>query len=85
MENVKASLQSGSVGEAGVERNIDLLSRAMQCWGRLENGSVSGTLYSQQTENSMTALADLLRSFECFISDATEMDMSNLREFYGSK
>lgn len=53
--------------------------------GRLENGSVSGTLYSQQTENSMTALADLFRSFECFISDATEMDMSNLREFYGSK
>lgn len=51
--------------------------------GRLENGSVSGTLYSQQTENSMTALADLLKSFECFISDATEMDMSNLKEFYG--
>lgn len=51
--------------------------------GKLENGSVSGTLYSQQTENSMTALADLLKSFDSFIRTATEMDISNIRQYYG--
>ena len=51
--------------------------------GKLENGSVSGTLYSQQTENSMTALADLLKSFDSFIRTATEKDVSNIRQYYG--
>ena len=51
--------------------------------GKLENGSVSGTLYSQQTENSMTALADLLKSFDSFIRTATEKDISNIRQYYG--
>lgn len=49
--------------------------------GKLESNSMSGTLYNQQTQNSMTALTDLLKSFECFIADATEMDVSNIRQF----
>ncbi len=49
--------------------------------GRLDSNSMSGTLYDQQTKNSMTALADLLKSFDGFIKDGTEMDMDNIRAF----
>ena len=49
--------------------------------GRLENSSMSGTLYNQQTQNSLISLADLLKSFDCFIKDATAIDVSNLRQF----
>ena len=49
--------------------------------GTLENGSMSGTLYNQQTQNSLTALADLLRSYDDFILQATEADASNILQF----
>ncbi len=49
--------------------------------GKLDSDSMSGTLYNQQTRNSLTALADLLRSFDGFIIDAAEMDLSNLRQY----
>lgn len=52
--------------------------------GKLESSSMSGTLYNQQTRNSMTALVDLLRSFDDFMAEATRMDISNLRQFYSS-
>lgn len=50
--------------------------------GKLESNSMSGTLYNQQTQNSLTALVDLLRSFDSFIADATAMDVSNIRQYY---
>ncbi len=50
--------------------------------GRLDNTSVSGTLYDRQTRNSLTALADLLKTFEEFISEATGRDISNISQFY---
>ena len=50
--------------------------------GKLENGSMSGTLYNQQTRNSLTALTDLMRCFEDFVSVATTMDAGNIRQFY---
>lgn len=50
--------------------------------GKLDSGSMSGTLYDQQTRNSLTALADLMKTFEEFIADATERDISNIRQFY---
>lgn len=53
--------------------------------GKLENGSMSGTLYDQQTRNAMTALNDLLRSFEDFVSCATATDASNIRQYYTSQ
>ncbi len=53
--------------------------------GRLDNTTMSGTLYNQQTQNSMTALADLLKSFDCFIADATAMDVSNIRQYYSQE
>lgn len=50
--------------------------------GKLDSGSISGTLYNQQTRNSLTALADLLKSFNDFIIECTETDASNIRQFY---
>lgn len=50
--------------------------------GKLDSTTMSGTLYDQQTRNSITALADLLRSFDDFIMQATAADVSNIRQFY---
>lgn len=50
--------------------------------GKLESSSMSGTLYNQQTQNSLIALQDLLKSFDCFIRDGMAMDVSNIRQFY---
>lgn len=49
--------------------------------GKLESNSMSGTLYDQQTRNSLTALADLLKTFDDFIAEATRMDVSNLLQY----
>lgn len=49
--------------------------------GKLESNSMSGTLYDQQTRNSLTALADLLKTFDDFITEATRMDVSNLLQY----
>jgi len=50
--------------------------------GKLDNTSMSGTLYNQQTQNSLTSLADLMRCFEDFIMQGAEADVSNIRQFY---
>lgn len=50
--------------------------------GKLESNSMSGTLYSQQTRNSLIALADLLKTFNDFIGECTAKDVSNIRQFY---
>ncbi len=50
--------------------------------GKLESNSMSGTLYNQQTQNSLTALADLLRSFDDFVMQATHADVANMLRFY---
>lgn len=60
--------------------NISGVNGALQ--GKLDSNSMSGTLYNQQTRNSMSALADLLRSFDDFMLRAAEMDASNIRQFY---
>ncbi|MDE6716786.1 MAG: hypothetical protein K2J70_01215 [Muribaculaceae bacterium] len=50
--------------------------------GKLDSNSMSGTLYDQQTRNSLTALADLLKSYNDFIMEASAMDVSNIRQYY---
>ncbi|MDE5807040.1 MAG: hypothetical protein K2H76_02920, partial [Muribaculaceae bacterium] len=50
--------------------------------GKLESNSMSGTLYSQQTQNSLTALADMLRTYNDFIAECSAKDISNMRQFY---
>lgn len=51
--------------------------------GKLENGSMSGTLYNQQTRNSLTALSDLMLCYDDFIRQCTAMDADNIARFYG--
>lgn len=63
--------------------DISGVSGALQ--GRLDSSSMSGTLYNQQTQNSLIALTDLLRTFNGFISEATKMDVSNIRQYYTSE
>lgn len=50
--------------------------------GKLASNSMSGTLFDQQTRNSLTALADLLKSYKDFILEGAAMDASNIRQFY---
>lgn len=50
--------------------------------GKLDSGSMSGTLYSQQTRNSLSALADLMLSFDDFIREATAKDAVNIGQYY---
>lgn len=50
--------------------------------GKLDSSTMSGTLYDQQTRNSLTALADLLKTYEDFILEATALEVSNIRQFY---
>lgn len=50
--------------------------------GKLDNGSMSGKLYDQQTRNSLSAVTDLLKSFEDFILAGASVDASNIMQFY---
>lgn len=53
--------------------------------GKLDSSTMSGTLYNQQTRNSLTALADLLKSFDDFMLQATAVDASNIRQYYSPR
>lgn len=48
--------------------------------GNLSASTVSGTLYSQQTENALTSLRDLLSTFDSFIADCRRLDKLLLRQ-----
>lgn len=48
--------------------------------GNLAANSVSGTLYTQQTENSMTSLSDILHTFGSFMQDCKEKDLSLMKQ-----
>lgn len=50
--------------------------------GKLDTGTMSGTLYNQQTRNSLSALNDMMLSFEDFIKQATVLDSRNIVQFY---
>ena len=50
--------------------------------GKLDSSSMSGTLYNQQTRNSLTALSDLMSCFDDFIKQCTAMDADNIGQFY---
>lgn len=42
--------------------------------GRTDSGSMSGTLFNQQTENSLTSLRDILDTFLSFIADSLQRE-----------
>ncbi len=52
--------------------DVSGVSGALQ--GRMESKSMSGTLYSQQTENSLTSLRDILETFDGFIEEALKIE-----------
>ncbi len=60
--------------------DISGVNSALQ--GKLASNSMSGTLFDQQTRNSLTALADLLKSYKDFIMEGTAKDAWNIRQFY---
>lgn len=50
--------------------------------GKSQASTISGTLYEQQTRNSLTSLNDLLKCFNSFILEATAKDAANIQRFY---
>ncbi len=43
--------------------------------GKLSAGAVSGTLYDKQTRQALTALSDILESFNAFIREGALLDL----------
>ena len=77
---------SGSVGNLGITELLSVQMKMLEdisgvnaaLQGRLDSGSVSGTLFNQQTQNSLTSLLDLLESFDTFVLDAAGRDAENI-------
>ncbi len=73
---------SGNTMNIGIGELLDIQMRMMEdvsgvsgaLQGRMESKSMSGTLYSQQTENSLTSLRDILETFDGFIEEALKIE-----------
>lgn len=74
---------SGGASQAGI---TDLLNIQLKMFedvsgvngaleGKVNSGSVSGTLYNQQTRQAMTALLDILESYNSFILEGARLDL----------
>ncbi len=74
---------SGGASQAGI---TDLLNIQLKMFedvsgvngaleGKLNSGAVSGTLYTQQTRQAMTALLDILESYNAFILEGARLDV----------
>ncbi len=80
---------SGSVGNLGITELLSVQMKMLEdisgvnaaLQGRLDGGSVSGTLFNQQTQNSLTSLLDILESFDAFILEAAYRDAENICRF----
>lgn len=72
---------SGNTMNIGIGELLDIQMKMMEdvsgvsgaLQGRMENRNMSGTLYSQQTENSLTSLRDILETFDAFISSSRRL------------
>lgn len=81
---------SSNSTDIGITQLLDIQMKMMEdisgvngaLQGKLDSNSMSGTLYNQQTQNSLTALADLILSFEDFMAQAAETDISNICQYY---
>lgn len=86
---VPQQVSSGSA-DIGIMQLLEIQMKMMEdisgvngaLQGKLDSNSISGTLYNQQTQNSLTALADLLKTFDDFVMQATRADISNISQFY---
>ena len=57
--------------------DVSGINAALQ--GQLSSGSVSGTLYEQQTRHALTGLADIMEGYRIFMLDAAKKDLALLR------
>lgn len=77
---------SGNTMNIGIGELLDIQMKMMEdvsgvsgaLQGRMESHSMSGTLYSQQTENSLISLRDILETFDSFIADSLKAEKSLL-------
>ena len=53
--------------------------------GKPGYSGMSGSLYSQQTQNATTSLLDLLESFSMFVIDSAYKDVKNIQQYYDTK
>lgn len=53
--------------------------------GKQGLSGMSAALYSQQTQNSITSLADILESFSVFLCADAQKDVSNIQQFYDDR
>ena len=73
---------SGNTMNIGIGELLDIQMKMMEdvsgvsgaLQGRVESQGMSGTLYNQQTENSLTSLRDILETFDSFISDSLQLE-----------
>lgn len=57
--------------------DVSGINSALQ--GQLSNGSVSGTLYEQQTRHALTGLTDILEGFKAFMKESALKDLDFLK------
>lgn len=77
---------TGSAGNLGIGELLNIQLKMLEdvsgvngaLQGNVQSNSVSGTLYSKQTENALTSLSDLLDTFASFISACTNKDRALL-------
>lgn len=66
--------------QLGMFEDISGVNPALQ--GKLENNSMSGTLYSQQTHNALTSLRDILETYRSFLVEGTMKQASNILQYH---
>lgn len=75
---------SGNAANVGITELLQVQLQMMEdvsgvngaLQGKLESGSVSGTLYDQQTRHALTGLLDILRTFRSFIYEGVRKELS---------
>lgn len=83
---------SGNARMAGVGELLEIQMKMLEdvsgvngaLQGKLDSNTTSGTLYDRQTRNALTALRDLLDTFDSFISSCDDMELSLLRQQRGA-
>ncbi len=74
---------SGNASQVGITNLLNIQLQMMEdvsgvtgaLEGKLSAGAVSGTLYDKQTRQALTALSDILESFNAFIREGALLDL----------
>ena len=79
---------SGGASQAGITDLLNIQLKMLEdvsgvngaLEGKLTNSNVSGSLFNQQTRQAMTALLDILESYDSFILEGARLDLRLLRK-----